>query len=52
MLKSTARRMPMVAPNANDREPDIAATRMDGINQSLMNSAPRSDQIPGWGLPR
>ena len=49
MLKSTARRMPMVAPNANDREPDIAATRMDGINQSLMNRAPSSDQIPGPG---
>ena len=36
----------MVAPNANAREPDMAATRTDGMNQSLMNRDPSIDHRP------
>ncbi len=42
----------MVTPKANEREPDMAATRTDGMNHSLMNRDPSSDHKPGRGLPR
>ena len=37
----------MVAPKAKDRDPDMAATRTDGMNHSSMNIDPSSDQKPG-----
>ena len=40
------------APKANERDPDIAATRTEGMNHSLMNCAPSSDHRPDRGLPR
>ena len=42
----------MVTPNAKAREPDMAATRTDGMNQSLMKSDPSIDHRPLRGLPR
>ena len=42
----------MVAPNANDRDPAMAATHTDGMNHSSMNMDPSSDQNPARGLPR
>jgi hypothetical protein len=52
MLASTSLRNAMVTPKAKAREPNKAATRTEGMNQSLINIDPSRLQGPRRAAPR